>query len=67
MDELQEWCLQQRDFMLHSIDMMETKKMWLGDLHPGVGQVDTTADWIEALKARIAELDGLLAEYTGPK
>lgn len=64
MDELLQWCRDQRAMMLESIHRMETKQLSLGR-QTGIGLVDETQEWIGTLRGRIAELDALLAEY-GP-
>ncbi len=65
MDELLQWCRDQRAMMLDSIHRMETKQLSLGR-QTGTGLVDETQQWISTLKDRVAELDAILAEY-GPQ
>jgi len=49
--------------MIRSIEMMEAGTFRLGEMRPGVGQVDISQDWIATLKGRIAELDDLLSKH----
>jgi hypothetical protein len=66
MDELLQWCRQERATMLDSIRRMEAKELRLGRQLPS-GLVDETQEWIGTLKGRVAELDDLLAVYEKPK
>jgi hypothetical protein len=63
MDELLQWCRQQREMMLDSIRRMESKQLSLGEQRPGVGLVDQTREWTATLKNRVAELDAVLDAY----
>jgi hypothetical protein len=62
MDELLNWCRQERSMMLDSIGRMERGELRLGEQRSS-GLVDQTPEWIATLKGRVAELDALLATY----
>ncbi len=65
MEELLQWCRDQRAMMLDSIHRMETKQLSLGR-QTGIGLIDETQEWIGTLRGRIAELDAVLAQYGPP-
>ena len=55
------WCKQEQASLLQQLELMETGKVLTGE-NRGSGWVDTTAESIERVKARLAELESLLTE-----
>jgi hypothetical protein len=61
MDFLIEWCKTDRHNLQTQLDALTSGKLRLGE-NDGSGWVDTTAERIEWLTAKIADLDDLLSE-----
>jgi len=55
------WCKQEQASLLQQLELMETGKVLTGE-NRGSGWVDMTAESIERVKARLAELESLLTE-----
>ena len=55
------WCKQEQASLQQQLALMNQRKVLTGE-NRGTGWVETTADSIERLKTRLAELDSLLTE-----
>ena len=53
------WCKQEQASIEQQLELMETGKVRTGE-DIGAGWIDTTAEFIERAKARLAELNDLL-------
>ena len=61
-DELLEWCRVRRAILLDDLKPLESGQSKLGE-NNGSGWRDVTPDWIKTTRARIADLDRLIAAY----
>ena len=61
-----EWCERRRSSLQKQLDLLNIGKFRTGE-NVGRGRVDTTPETIERVKASIAELDRMIADYSDSK